>query len=127
MEHLTKREIFAMAALKGAITTTWARDQPNAAATTAVELADCLIEALKVPRAPPVAKGYEDKSWQGRVLEEKNLLDCKRRSLARFITSLEFLDLDKDEQDRLIKQAKYMNVYSQILGERIDAFTKGDE
>lgn len=61
--------------------------------------------------------------FQQRVVDEKNELDEKARSLSIFIgLSSTFEELDPAEQERLKEQNDIMWQYSEILGKRIAAF-----
>lgn len=60
---------------------------------------------------------------QQRVVAEKLDLDEKRDRLAAFQASLLFSSLAREEQERLTRQAHIMTMYSNVLGERIAAFT----
>lgn len=61
---------------------------------------------------------------QQRVLDEKAALDAKMVQLAAFIASSPiYLTLEQAEQVRLARQYSYMKAYSDVLGERINAFT----
>ena len=61
---------------------------------------------------------------QQRVIDEKTELDQRRAKLGDFITvNPIFQGLPKAEQERLKRQRKIMTEYSEILGERIAAFT----
>ena len=61
---------------------------------------------------------------QQRVVEEKTELDKKASALSNFIgTSPVFDTLDPAEQERLREQCEVMWQYSEILGERIAAFS----
>lgn len=59
---------------------------------------------------------------QERVVTEKAELDEKRAKLSTFFDTDLFASIDEDECRRLLRQADAMQVYSQILGERIAAF-----
>jgi len=60
---------------------------------------------------------------QQRVVKEKQELDSKAKALSDFIgTSQTFVNIDKDEQERLKIQNDIMWQYSEILGQRIAAF-----
>ena len=59
---------------------------------------------------------------QERVVTEKAELDEKRTKLSAFFDTDLFANIDDDERRRLLRQADAMQVYSQILGERIAAF-----
>ncbi len=63
--------------------------------------------------------------WQRRVLAERLELDIKLASLKAFIEGTLFKKLPIGEQFRLNRQATYMQQYSMVLGERIEAFMKG--
>lgn len=60
--------------------------------------------------------------YQQRVADEKDELDEKLHALENFIDSPKFLELDRGERQRLTRQATLMAQYSDVLGERIDAF-----
>lgn len=57
-----------------------------------------------------------------RVLDERAELAAKLERLNDFIGFQRFLELDKDEQSRLRRQASAMTKYLEILDERIAAF-----
>lgn len=59
---------------------------------------------------------------QQRVVDEKVELDKKRTALDDFFKSDIYERVGAAEQVRLMQQASTMLVYSQILGERIEAF-----
>lgn len=59
---------------------------------------------------------------QQRVVDEKTELDDKLTKLTAFFSNSIFLNLDSAEQVRLQTQAKHMQGYSDVLGERIVAF-----
>lgn len=59
---------------------------------------------------------------QQRVVDEKAELDGKRDKLVTFIGGPIFVDLTAAEQIRLQRQLVYMDLYSNVLGERIAAF-----
>lgn len=64
------------------------------------------------------------KPYQQRVVDEKAELDDKRIKLKAFIDgSAIFADLCDDEKERLVRQHSCMTEYSEILQERIAAFT----
>lgn len=60
--------------------------------------------------------------YQQRVVEEKAQLDERLSKLVAFYDTGAFSVLDKAEQDRLHRQGQLMSEYSQVLGERIQAF-----
>lgn len=61
--------------------------------------------------------------YQNRVIEEKNKLDKKAKSLSDFIgNSPTFDTINPEEQERLKEQCEIMWEYSEILGKRIAAF-----
>ncbi len=60
--------------------------------------------------------------YQERVVTEKAELDKKMKGLFAFLGSKPFLNLAGDEQERLMQQYSAMKRYSDILGERIEAF-----
>lgn len=60
---------------------------------------------------------------QQRVVDERVDLDSKRAKLETFLNTPTFAGLDTTEQGRLITQCAVMNAYSDVLGDRIAAFT----
>lgn len=61
---------------------------------------------------------------QQRVVDEKTELDDKRTKLKAFIEgNAIFAGLPEEEKERLVRQHSCMTEYSEILGERIAAFT----
>lgn len=66
------------------------------------------------------------REYQQRVVEEKKELDIKIAKLDAFVGGAVYFDLDDEEQDRLTAQRTAMGEYSDILGERIEAFTDED-
>jgi hypothetical protein len=60
---------------------------------------------------------------QQRVVDEKQSLDEKLSKLSEFLMTPMFSSLDKDEQHRMIDQHSVMGEYSEILRQRITAFT----
>lgn len=64
------------------------------------------------------------KDFQKRILEEKIALDEKIQNLAKFLTEDVFKILSDFEKDRLYRQFRIMNEYSNILNERIINFLK---
>lgn len=68
----------------------------------------------------------ELKPHEKRVIDEKTELDDKIVKLDVFVNSESFADLcDYSECCRLINQLYIMNRYSDILSDRIAAFTDG--
>nr|WP_300312793.1 hypothetical protein [Halomonas sp.] len=59
---------------------------------------------------------------QERVVTEKEELDAKISALDSFLGGQVFASLDVGEQDRLVRQHKYMTQYSSVLSERISNF-----
>ena len=59
---------------------------------------------------------------QQRVVDEKTELDAKLDKLVAFFEMPMFKTIQIEEQMRLAKQCEYMSLYSQVLGDRIDAF-----
>lgn len=59
---------------------------------------------------------------QQRVIDEKAELDDRRSKLAAFLYTGTFEALDAAERERLEKQLRLMTSYSDVLGERIEAF-----
>lgn len=66
------------------------------------------------------------KPYQERVVIEKSELDEKLSKLNAFFNTGAFTELDSAEQVRLNRQRDYMTSYSQVLGERIEAFKGGE-
>jgi hypothetical protein len=62
---------------------------------------------------------------QERVIAEKAELDVRGNKLDQFILSETFRTLPPDEQERLKRQLEIMGKYSEVLGERIAAFSSG--
>ena len=60
---------------------------------------------------------------QQRVVDEKRDLDDKREKLGNFKNTDLFASLPWQEQERLNTQAHIMTMYSEVLGERIAAFS----
>lgn len=60
---------------------------------------------------------------QQRVVDEKKELDDKREKLLTFINGSVFRNLEQAEKDRLLTQYGVMGVYSEILHQRIRAFS----
>lgn len=64
--------------------------------------------------------------YQQRVVEEKNELDTKIQALNNFISYVpnsRFMALSTAEQGRMHIQVNIMEQYSNVLGQRIEAFT----
>lgn len=62
-------------------------------------------------------------TYQERVIEEKRELDEKRQKLLEFFNTDIFRGLTQAEKDRLRTQHSVMGVYSEILHQRISAFS----
>lgn len=60
--------------------------------------------------------------YQERVVEEKKELDSKLKRLMVFIRGPIFQTIDAEEQERLTRQSKLMDMYSGVLAERISEF-----
>jgi hypothetical protein len=60
-------------------------------------------------------------SFQTRVIEEKRELDEKLFKLRAFLAELP-TTVDLAEEERLRSQESYMDLYSSVLAERIEAF-----
>lgn len=60
---------------------------------------------------------------QQRVIDEKTELDERLKRLAAFFGTHVFASLPLEEQDRLARQKQHMDAYSNVLGERIAAFS----
>ena len=61
-------------------------------------------------------------NWQQRVMDEKTVLDDNLSRLIPFIGSETFNGLPEDEQKRLRRQEMLMELYSEVLAERITNF-----
>jgi len=61
--------------------------------------------------------------YQIRVVEEKKELDQKLLRLRKFFEGKNFQLVEPDEQARMRRQEVIMTDYSNILAERINAFT----
>ncbi|KKN77652.1 hypothetical protein LCGC14_0357770 [marine sediment metagenome] len=61
-------------------------------------------------------------AYQERVVEEKRELDEKLAKLVAFRRTDQFIGLASDEQCRMTRQRSFMEGYSKVLGERIEAF-----
>jgi len=59
---------------------------------------------------------------QERVVTEKAELDHKIQKLSEFVSGSIYGTLTEAEQFRMSKQLDLMQQYSEVLGERIDAF-----
>jgi hypothetical protein len=64
--------------------------------------------------------------YQVRVVEEKKDLDGKIERLRAFMWGPDFLKLPPEEQRRLRRQEMIMELYSDVLDERIGAFLAQD-
>ena len=62
-------------------------------------------------------------SYQERVIEEKQELDDRIDKLESFLLSGRAGAVVEDEIQRMNRQCAAMKEYSDVLGERIDAFT----
>lgn len=62
-------------------------------------------------------------TYQERVIEEKRELDEKHQKLLEFFNTDIFRGLAQAEKDRLRTQHSVMGVYSEILHQRISAFS----
>lgn len=60
---------------------------------------------------------------QQRVVDEKTELDAKLTKLSAFMDGQIFKALPEEERNRLIRQKEYMCDYSDVLAERIAAFS----
>ena len=63
-------------------------------------------------------------SYQERVVREKEELDERIRKLVVFLGTKMFFDLPVDEQKRLRRQELIMELYSDVLADRIAAFPR---
>lgn len=66
---------------------------------------------------------YPMQAFQQRVIDEKNELDERLQKLVAFIAKPAFEDLPPDERQRMIRQRRIMQDYSDVLGERIKCFS----
>jgi hypothetical protein len=60
--------------------------------------------------------------YQQRVVDEKNQLQEKMSKLDNFFSTNTFVQLDPGEQSRLQRQWLIMQLYEQVLSERISNF-----
>lgn len=60
--------------------------------------------------------------YQERVVEEKNALVEKMNKMDPFLGTVSYANLSPDEQARLSRQYLIMQLYAQVLEERISAF-----
>lgn len=72
---------------------------------------------MDMPQVPDGAPAY-----QGRVVAEKAELDERLAKLRAFEQSPAFATVPAEEAARLGRQRFYMDAYSAVLGERIEAF-----
>ena len=61
--------------------------------------------------------------YQQRVVTEREELSEKIVKLTKFFDTEMYQALPGPEQDRMFRQLKHMNAYSDVLAERIVAFT----
>lgn len=61
-------------------------------------------------------------SYQLRVIAERDELDGRLEKLRTFAHGRTFVDVDRDEQRRLMRQMLIMSDYLDILDQRIAAF-----
>lgn len=61
--------------------------------------------------------------FQQRVIDERLELNNRRNKLIAFIETLAFQQLPPADRRRLQQQEYVMGLYSEILGERISAFS----
>ena len=61
---------------------------------------------------------------QQRVVDERTELDAKIEKLSAFIVGEIFKRLSEDEQSRMVRQKSAMSEYSDVLSDRIAAFTE---
>jgi hypothetical protein len=90
-----------------------------------LEAKDCFVRAAL--EAPKQAAAGALQPHQQRVVDEKRDLDEKLEKLVAFTRSPTFADLDSGERNRLDQQAATMAMYSDILGDRIAAFSPAGE
>jgi len=62
------------------------------------------------------------KPHEKRIIEEQNQLDKKIEELTAFIATDASSELPKSDRDKLTLQLEAMEMYSEILGQRIYAF-----
>ena len=89
---------------------------------------DQIVQHFHTPEAKPEAKPTTKPMTtkytpitQG-VIDEKCELDTKLSFLREFALTATFGTMPNEEQNRIHRQYAVMTTYSQILGERIDAF-----
>lgn len=62
-------------------------------------------------------------AYQQRVVDEKDELDGKVAKLRLYLKTGNYFGLSRDEQGRMLRQYLLMREYSDVLGERIVAWT----
>lgn len=94
---------------------------PKCIAEKAYDLERAAIDAAQSTEMK-LTKEKAMQPHQQRVVDEKAELDARREKLTAFLAGDICRTLPAEEQHRLGRQATIMAQYSQILGERIDAF-----
>lgn len=69
-----------------------------------------------------IIEAKSDLPYQQRVIDEANDLGLKLSSLDIFFITPFFLTLSAEEQHRMVKQSWIMDLYFEILKERIENF-----
>ena len=88
------------------------------------QLKEQLFQAQKPAQLPVESSPSGLAPHQQRVVDEKFVLDDRREKLFAFMRGSKFhATCDEVEQIRLTDQYHAMTKYSEVLGERIDAFT----
>lgn len=64
--------------------------------------------------------------YQKRVIDERDELESKLKKLSDFVLTKEYEELSIEEKTRLIRQKLIMNLYTQVLFERIENFKGGE-
>jgi hypothetical protein len=62
--------------------------------------------------------------YQQRVVDEKIQLDERLEKLREFMKGNFFKKVKEEEQKRMMRQEASMDIYSDVLGERIAAFSQ---
>ena len=57
--------------------------------------------------------------YQARVIQEFDELEIKRNKLKDFMTTLEFNELQHHQKELLARQSVIMDLYAEVLDERI--------
>jgi hypothetical protein len=70
----------------------------------------------------PIHEVHALRPYQQRVVDERAELDVRREKFENFISGSMWQTLPIEEQDRQVRQLRAMDLYSDVLRERIEAF-----